>query len=442
MQRPTYLPPQWSAHVQPEGKPYFSHKGPLTTVTESWIHDAKIISEVEKWIERITLQIKNKKTELINVELYIRIDENLDCYYYVVDRQAQSLFWTENLTTEDVGLPPVASPSHLRAALEKEFWQHVDRFPAHFGGLREENLLQLLDAFSYIRIDQITSCYSTFTHPAEETNAIYDILKGCRGRTHKAEVVSTIARGWNVVLFSRFHNLYGEETPRIDSRHSIYVESEEDREVDGFRTRMMCFMTFKQSEYLRERMNTLFVDQFVYSPRVSDFVQERVREWKEQVVPSLLMLSLHISFFFIHASWMAVAISATCFSFCLMAALALIQQHDRLSSHKDPEHVIDWFHSQVLGKYKFQKVAFIFAAPGAFFTWGMLSFFGHWLFIALSGIDSTITIPLAGILGVVLLLCLLQVTTASEKAPPTPALTHPHSSSLEHEPAGRIVDIV
>lgn len=47
--------------------------------------------------------------------------------------------------------------------------------------------------------DQITSCYSTFTHPAEETNAIYDILKGCHGRTHKAEVVSTIARGWNVV---------------------------------------------------------------------------------------------------------------------------------------------------------------------------------------------------------------------------------------------------
>lgn len=155
---------------------------------------------------------------------------------------------------------------------------------------------------------------------------------------------------------------------------------------------------------------------------------------------------------------MVVAISATCFSFCLMAALALIQQHDRLSSHKDPEHVvsliilkmdetripsqIDWFHSQVLGKYKFQKVAFIFAAPGAFFTWGMLSFFGHWLFIALSGIDSTIAIPLAGILGVVLLLCLLQATTASEKAPPTPALTHPHSSSLEHEPAGRIVDIV
>jgi hypothetical protein len=52
----------------------------------------------------------------------------------------------------------------------------------------------------------------------------------------------------------------------------------------------MSFLTLRQSDYLREEMNALFVDQFVRSSQVSDFVQERVQEWKVQVVPSLLML--------------------------------------------------------------------------------------------------------------------------------------------------------
>jgi hypothetical protein len=140
----------------------------MTTVTESWVYTAKIVSEIEKWIERITVLVKKKKTDLRNLELYIRLDDIMDCFYYVVDRQAQALFWVDDLSTEDVGLPPVVSASHLSkyvpeiplcfaqgcagTALEKEFWQHTDRFPAHFGGLPEESLLKLLDTFAYIRL--------------------------------------------------------------------------------------------------------------------------------------------------------------------------------------------------------------------------------------------------------------------------------------------------
>jgi hypothetical protein len=161
-------------HVQPEGKVYFCHAGSMTTITESWIYTAEIASEAEKWIQHITSEAETTGRDLTNVELYIRTDENLDCFYYIVDRQAQALFWiNDSLTTEDVGLPHVVSPSHLskfvlgvylshaqgcaETALEKEFWQHTDRFPAHFGGLQEESLLKLLDALAYIRVG---SCYN------------------------------------------------------------------------------------------------------------------------------------------------------------------------------------------------------------------------------------------------------------------------------------------
>lgn len=107
------MPPRWSTFVQPEGKPYFCHDGLIQTVTESWIYTPEIASEAEKWIEYITFKVKEKKNGLTNLEIYIRIDDILDCLYYVVDKQEQTIFWVDDYSTEDLGLPPVVSPSHL-----------------------------------------------------------------------------------------------------------------------------------------------------------------------------------------------------------------------------------------------------------------------------------------------------------------------------------------
>lgn len=103
----------WSTHVQPEGKPYFCHARSVVTVTESWIYSTEIASEAARWIDHITSEVGKTRSDFTNVELYIRVDENLDCFYYFVDKQAQTLFWTESVTTEDVGLSPVVSASHL-----------------------------------------------------------------------------------------------------------------------------------------------------------------------------------------------------------------------------------------------------------------------------------------------------------------------------------------
>jgi hypothetical protein len=115
--RPTYLPPRWLAHVQAEGKPYFHRDGELTAVTESWIHTPDIANEAEKWIDFITGKVKEKNMNLATVELYIRIDEDMDCLYYLVNKNTQTLFWLDDYDTEQLGLAPAASPSHLSMTL-------------------------------------------------------------------------------------------------------------------------------------------------------------------------------------------------------------------------------------------------------------------------------------------------------------------------------------
>lgn len=407
---PTYLPPHWSAHVQPEGKTYFYCDGPLTTVTESWMYSSEVAAETEKWIQHLCAQMTEKEMNFADLELCIRVDDDNDCLYYIVDKRNRTLLWLNDFNTDELDLPDVVSPSHLRMALEAQFWLHVDRFPAHFGGLPENDLLKLMDIFTHARMDQITSLTSTFSYSPIDTEAFYDLLKGCRGRTHEPEVISTIARAWNIILHNRFHNQHGEETPRLDSSMSII--SGQNKEHEGLGKRIMTFLTFGKSEKLRVPLNHLFTDQYVYAHRVHSFVGNAVKEWKEIPMRAFPMLFLHGAFFLVIASQMLAAVSAACFSASLLTSFALIQQHDGTTDNRNSHLAIDWLNSRASEKYRFQRLAFAFALPAAFFNWGLIFFFSHWLWIALSHCSMNFAIPFVGI---IILACMAFISVTSPK---------------------------
>jgi len=382
------------------------------------MYAADIAAEAERWIEYLTPRIKEKGVELVHVELYIRLDDEKDCLYYAINRKDQTLFWLEDFETDSLGLPEVVSPSHLRTQLEAQYWAHIDRFPAHFGGLPEAALSKVLDVFVHTRIDQITSLTSAFTYGPVDTEAFRVVLKDCQGRTREPEVVSTVARAWYLVLYNRFHNQYGEETPRLDSTMSILSDQEDERE--GYTKRLMSFLTFGKSERYRTKLNSLFVDKYVYSHRVHSFLENALKEWREQYTLDFLMLFLHGAFFVPVASQTVAALSAACFSASLLTSLALIQQHDDRIDHRNSSIAIDWISDRASEVYKFQRLAFAFALPTAFFNWGLLFFFGHWLYIGLSHLSMNVAVTFAGVL---ILAC---ITFISATAPGVLPVVSPH----------------
>lgn len=130
-------------------------------------------------------------------------------------------------------------------------------------------------------------------------------MKDCQGRTREPEVVSTIARAWYLVrkslndvsphrrsdkflVYNRFHNQFGEETPRLDSTMSIFDGQEVEHE--GRSKQIMLFLTFGKSERYRTKLNSLFVDRYVYSHRVHSFLEDALREWREQRTLNFFML--------------------------------------------------------------------------------------------------------------------------------------------------------
>lgn len=90
-------------------------------------------------------------------------------------------------------------------------------------------------------------------------------------------------------MHNRFYNQYGEETPRLDSTMSVLAADDEEQE--GCSKSIMSFLTFKISERYRAKMNSLYLDKYVYSHRVHAFVESALKEWREQRTLAFVMLS-------------------------------------------------------------------------------------------------------------------------------------------------------
>ena len=111
--RPNYLPPQWSAHIHPEGQLYFFKDAAIRAVTEAYVYDRNVMEMVEYCIKAIENSLAQKQLVLSdNVELFIQIEGD-DCYYYFINHHSYTEFWLDPLETSEIGIDPVASPTHL-----------------------------------------------------------------------------------------------------------------------------------------------------------------------------------------------------------------------------------------------------------------------------------------------------------------------------------------
>jgi hypothetical protein len=123
------------------------------------------MANVSIWITTIEELVAQRNIVLSdNVELFLQIDDD-DCAYYFIDHVTRTEFWLDALNTDDLNIPPVVSPSHLRQdvscmlmlnansevglALEELYWVHVEHFPMHLGPLSSNSHAELISVFSH-----------------------------------------------------------------------------------------------------------------------------------------------------------------------------------------------------------------------------------------------------------------------------------------------------
>ncbi|KAF9032990.1 hypothetical protein BJ165DRAFT_765799 [Panaeolus papilionaceus] len=149
----------WMKSVHPEGTVYFyktlpkSEDGPsLDIVADDDAQDPVIGARLTKWAQIIRTLVRDDKASLVHqghLELYLKVDEDDLCCYYLVDRRAKTIFFLEKHSSADLDLGSIVSDDHLRLSLERQFWIHTEFFPNHFGGISRRELDELTGQFRH-----------------------------------------------------------------------------------------------------------------------------------------------------------------------------------------------------------------------------------------------------------------------------------------------------
>lgn len=117
------------------------------------------------WIEHIEELVATKVAQSIHTEVFLKLEGD-DCGYYFVDHETHSQFWLYETSTQDLGLNPVTSISHLRqwrhrtvyedveqffvsveTSLRELYWHHVENFPMHVEPISAQDVDALISIF-------------------------------------------------------------------------------------------------------------------------------------------------------------------------------------------------------------------------------------------------------------------------------------------------------
>ncbi|KZV70805.1 hypothetical protein PENSPDRAFT_578838, partial [Peniophora sp. CONT] len=207
----------WQSYTHPEGKRYYACGVSPRIITEVDLLDDIISAAVDAWAALILEWAVELDLELgPSVELFVEpeVDTGL-CDYYIIDHSNRAVFWLEDSSTSELGLPPACSHQHLKLALEENYWKHVEMFSMHIEDLPGA-LEELIAIYLHGRADLATSASSTFYFTPEVTDVHLDILMKCRSTPKNSIMFSLIGRLWGYMANAKFQNFYGEDHCRLD----------------------------------------------------------------------------------------------------------------------------------------------------------------------------------------------------------------------------------
>ena len=146
---PTYLPHEWISTVHPEGNAYFVRAEPpqLRVVAGCNINDSTTADRVCAWVNYIqALALEKDIVFSEHTEIFVQLDDT-DCQYYIIDDNTMTVFWLEIYDSDDLGLLPVVSRSHMSLQLQMQYWAHRESFP-HIG-IHKEQIEELVQVFAH-----------------------------------------------------------------------------------------------------------------------------------------------------------------------------------------------------------------------------------------------------------------------------------------------------
>uniref|UniRef100_A0A0W0FRN8 WW domain-containing protein n=1 Tax=Moniliophthora roreri TaxID=221103 RepID=A0A0W0FRN8_MONRR len=282
------LPLGWKAFLHPEGALYFMYE-PKRLYTEANLYDPKILEHITKFTHQFDEYIRTRDITLstqidVVFDPWISEDEVL-CQYYLADHATRSIFWLDKFTLNDDTLPVwfagITEISHIRHAIEAQYWYHCFLFPHSFS-LGQSHLNELRGTLTWSITDVITSTKSTVPYEVSQLEHMLTQVNDMRGR-----LMSIFAR-------QRFCHFHGQPSARLDRDRSVYRPSTQ-RSSHHLLLRLVSpIMFYGPDTYCRE-LETLWIDRFVYANSWSTFITSMHGEWQSISLLATVVLNANVA---------------------------------------------------------------------------------------------------------------------------------------------------
>ena len=103
--------------MQAEGQSYFYHRE-ARFVTEANIYDSGKSKRIHYWMA-VTSKLAEAQDIILtsSIEVVLQLDEDSEntCGYYLADHDSATIFWLQEVSSEDLDIPDSVSTYQLRA---------------------------------------------------------------------------------------------------------------------------------------------------------------------------------------------------------------------------------------------------------------------------------------------------------------------------------------
>ncbi|KAH9973803.1 hypothetical protein BGW80DRAFT_224457 [Lactifluus volemus] len=292
----------WRPATHPDGALYFYDRE-RRIFTDTDMLDSLLRDEIEEFYRCLQniLLVDKLKIPSNNYDLVldiIPIGDTIQWSYYYACHETRCLFWLETYDAAYV-LPElcgVKSLAHIKHRLEASYWNHWSLYPAVFKGrsLPLPVYDELTGILSHGCVDVLTSKSSTLPFDDDTMLKMIGLLKKAREADGGVEYfTAATTRLLSFFAHWRFLYFHGQKHARLVKGESVYAEPKYERTM--LITLVSPMLFFAPEIHLRD-VERLWTDEIVIETVWRSFMAKLLKEWKDIILWSTVMLTANVGF--------------------------------------------------------------------------------------------------------------------------------------------------
>ncbi|OJA21578.1 hypothetical protein AZE42_04109 [Rhizopogon vesiculosus] len=387
------VPEGWTTLVHPEGARYFLNQE-KRTFTDMDICDGDICGDIEYYMQylldelRDVIRLRNLELDMQQIDLVLEPkvfdNDSVVCCYYFANHRDRCLFWLDDYHTQDLlnGCVGIENLSHIRFAIEGQYWRHWDYFPSLC--LVTQNLIdEVKDMLAHVTCDHITSRQSSGIFDLVELKDHLQVVDALNvnpaieqvRRCHAAIVIGRIMYSVNL---NRFLNFHGEDCVRLTCEQTVHGW----KYTPSWLMVALAPLLFLDPVTEIQELHKIFVDMTACKSRWGAFTAKLKEQLQDSNLLATVLLNANVGFLAINtvdkggrsfvqlASYMSLVTSLG----SIVLGLVFVSR-DRTSGENTASETATYLSKLHHEKHGLEKLAIIYSLPKALLMWGMIFFF-------------------------------------------------------------------